>query len=119
MVRAHGRSQRVTAPRDKSRIRGLLGGRLKSPAREISIRDHIMAHALGGLDVNLFPQRPELNQGRSLVGTVYAEWSQTARTPGPFVFSRLIYADETWVPSSLEYGSLREDGTLWLERFAN
>jgi hypothetical protein len=42
-----------------------------------------------------------------------------ATHPGTFAFSRLIYADHTWVPAALEYGVLLPDATLWVERFPN
>ncbi len=37
-----------------------------------------------------------------------------ARThPGTFTFSRLVYGDSSWVPTSLDYGVLKIDGELW------
>jgi len=31
----------------------------------------------------------------------------------------MIYSDDSWVPSSLEYGVLKPDGELWVEWFEN
>jgi len=70
--------------------------------------------------VNLFPQRLELNRGRSPEGKKYRSMERYAAAhPGTFVFSRFWYTDPSWVPVSLEYGLLRPDGTFWVERFTN
>jgi len=70
--------------------------------------------------VNLFPQRPELNRGLSAAGKQYRQMeTYAAKHPGTFVFSRLLYADATWVPVSLEYGILLPEAKLWVEQFAN
>jgi len=84
-------------------------------------KGQIFAHSIGGgLDVNLFPMRSELNRGWSKAGKVYRRMERYAAShPGTFVFSRLIYADNTWEPSSLEYGVLMPDGKLWVELFEN
>jgi len=83
-------------------------------------RGHVIACSMGGgLDVNLFPQRPELNQGTSEAGRIYRTMEVYAeQNPGTFVFSRLIYNDDSWVPFALEYGIMK-DGRLWVEWFEN
>lgn len=121
LVAAHGRSIQNERKRDKSRMRGFLGGGIDVPGKGKFDKGHVLANAMGGgLDVNLFPQRPELNQGRSEAGRVYRRMEQYAADhPGTFVFSRMIYTDNSWVPSSLEYGVLMPDGKLRVEWFEN
>lgn len=121
LVAAHGRSATSMHKRDKNRQRGFLGGRIDVPGKGKFDKGHALSHAMGGgLDVNLFPQRPELNLGRSEAGRVYRRIERYGSDhPGTFVFSRLIYTDNSWVPSSLEYGVLMPDGKLWVEWFEN
>lgn len=58
--------------------------------------------------------------GRSEAGRVYRRMERYGSDhPGTFVFSRLIYTDNSWVPSFLEYGVLMPDGKLWVEWFEN
>jgi hypothetical protein len=38
---------------------------------------------------------------------------------GTFCFSRPLYADQTAKPAFLEFGALKSDGELWVERFDN
>lgn len=120
LVVAYGFSAANGYKRDKSRISGLLGGGIDIPGKGKFDKGHALAHAMGGgLDVNLFPQNSELNRGKSDAGKVYRKMEQFAADhPGTFVFSRLLYGDDSWVPSSLEYGVLRDEG-LWVEWFEN
>jgi len=120
VVAVNGTSTPATAKRDSSRMRGWL--------RVISHRfagrgdkGHLMSHAQGGgLDINLFPQRPDLNRGRSLEGRAYRELERLcAQNPGTFCFSALLYDDPTWVPAGLDYGVLPHAGQFRVERFSN
>ncbi len=74
---------------------------------------HLVAHAAGGsTDVNYFAQRRSLNQGRSGAGRRYRWMERIASTGGDavrFFFSRLIYRDDTALPTALEYGVLVTD----------
>lgn len=121
LVAAYGWSIANEKKKDESRMRGFLGGGIDIPGKEKFDKGHVLAHSMGGgLDVNLFPQRPELNRGRSAAGRVYRRMEKYAAAhDGTFVFSRLIYTDRSWVPSSLEYGVLMEDKKLWVEWFEN
>ena len=121
LVVAYGFSIANEYKRDKNRIQGLLGGGIDVPGKGKFDKGHALAHAMGGgLDVNLFPQNPELNRGKSEAGKVYRKMEKfAANHPGTFVFSRLIYTDDSWVPSSLEYGILMPHGELWVEWFEN
>jgi hypothetical protein len=121
LVAAYGFSTANDHKRDSSRIQGFLGGGLDISGKGKFDKGHALAHAMGGgLDVNLFPQNPELNRGRSEAGKVYRKMEKFAADhPGTFVFSRLIYSNDSWVPTSLEYGVLKPDGELWVEWFEN
>ena len=121
LVAAYGLSAVQQRPRDASRIRGFLGGRIEIPEKGVFDKGHVLAHGMGGgLDVNLFPQRLELNRGRSARGKIYRKMeSYAVRHPGTLAFSHLIYSDESWVPAFLEYGVLMDGGKIWVERFAN
>ncbi len=84
-------------------------------------RGHFLGHASGGiLDINLFPQRRELNRGWSLEGKRFRKMERyVAEHIGTFFYHRPIYSDETWIPYSLEYGVLRDNQSWWLDRFMN
>lgn len=84
-------------------------------------KGHFLGHTLGGgLDANLFPQRRDVNRGWSERGKVFRSMERYCQEhPGTFCFSRPIYDDQSWHPAVLEYGLLREDGTLWVEQFEN
>lgn len=121
LVAAYGWSIANETKKDESRMKGFLGGGIDMPGKGKFDKGHVLAHSMGGgLDINLFPQRPELNRGRSEAGRVYRRMEKYAATHvGTFVFSRMIYCDHSWVPSSLEYGVLLKDNKLWVEWFEN
>lgn len=120
VVVAFGRSQSPSKQRDSSRMRGFLG-----PTKTIFGDDydkgHFLGHASGGgLDVNLFPQRREINRGWSERGKVFREMERyCALHLGTFCFSRPIYNNSSWYPCRLEFGLLRPDRTFWIEQFLN
>lgn len=119
VVAAYGLSRRAESERDASRIRGF--GAIGGTARGPMDKGHFMAHSMGGsLDINIFPQRSEVNRGRSARGRIYRSMERYAAThPGTFVFSRPIYGDDSWVPHALEYGILLPEPRFWIERFPN
>src|SRR5688500_5251347 len=121
LVVGYGISSAPRTARDASRMRGFLGGRLEIAGKGVFDKGHVLAHEVGGgLDANLFPQRTELNRGRSARGKIYRRMERYVAThPGTFAFSRLWYSDSSWVPSALEYGILMPDGQFWVEQFAN
>ena len=126
VVGAYGVATEPAGERDRNRMR-------RFPDVNMSIRatmdgeafdadgGHFLSHAAGGeLDINLFPQRRELNRGWSAEGKLFRRMeAYTARHPGVFHFHRPVYDDLSWIPSSLEYGVLREDNEWWVERFRN
>jgi hypothetical protein len=84
-------------------------------------KGHFLGHASGGeLDINLFPQRRELNRGWSDEGKQFRSMERyVAEHPGTFFYHRPIYDDETWVPCWLEYGVLEDDMRWLVAKFAN
>jgi hypothetical protein len=53
-------------------------------------------------------------------GKVYrAMETYCAQNEGTFCFSRPVYCDFSTWPFVLEYGVLKQDGTLWVECFDN
>jgi hypothetical protein len=84
-------------------------------------KGHFIAHAVGGgLDLNVFSQRRDLNRGLSEQGKIYRQMEKYCHdNPGTFCFSRPIYADATSIPRWLEFGLIKTDGHLWVEVFDN
>jgi hypothetical protein len=112
--------------RDVNRMRGFpdVGVSVKKVSGEKAFRadkGHFLGHASGGiLDINLFPQRRELNRGWSADGKQFRSMERyVAEHPGTFFYHRPIYDDETWVPQLLEYGVLEDDVHWRVKTFAN
>jgi hypothetical protein len=84
-------------------------------------RGHFMSLRQGGpYDINLFPQRADVNQGHRGPGERYrAMERECANTPGTLCFSRPIYDDLTWIPVELEYGVIRGPDRMDIARFPN
>lgn len=84
-------------------------------------RGHYMAHGFGGpIDVNIFPQRRDVNRPWSPEGKRYSAMERYVRNnPGTFVFSRPIYKDLTICPHELEYGYFEKDFKMVTEIFPN
>ena len=84
-------------------------------------RGHFMAHGFGGpIDVNIFPQRRDINRPWSAEGKRYCAMERYVRNnPGTFVFSRPIYKDLTACPHELEYGYFDQNFQLITEIFPN
>jgi hypothetical protein len=126
VVIAYGISTKPEKPRDLSRMRRFpdvsVGvNRVMGDQAFPVDRGHFISHAAGGeLDINLFPQRRELNRGWSEQGKLYRKMERlAAHYPGTFHFHRARYDDDTWIPCALQYGVLREDETWWVEDFEN
>jgi hypothetical protein len=84
-------------------------------------KGHFIAHAIGGgLDMNIFSQARGLNRGISKQGKVYRLMERYCYdNVGTFCFSRPVYDDATSIPRWVEFGLLRDDGSLWVEVFEN
>ena len=128
VVAAYGGSGYNPARRNSSRMAGFLGETAGQTWRERFFathgdrydRGHFMSHRQGGgLDVNLFPQRADINQGSSALGREYRAMERhCAAIADTFCFSRPIYDDRTWVPAALDYGATY-DAQLVVKRFPN
>jgi len=126
VVGAYGISVEQQRRRDTSRMRGfpnvnigvraVLGGRAF-----LADRGHLLGHASGGvMDINLFPQRRELNRGWSPEGRQFREMERFVSAHlGVFFYHRPLYDDDTWIPCQLEYGVLVDDLQWWIKRFRN
>ena len=82
---------------------------------------HFIAHSFGGgLDMNLFPQKRDVNRGYSPEGIAYRKMeSSVLDNPGSFLFSRPLYYDETWQPFYIEYGVQHPGKTPYIRVFTN
>lgn len=84
-------------------------------------KGHFISHGIGGpVDVNLFPQKRDINRGWSEKGKLYRKMEEfVANNPGTFVFARPIYIDASFCPEKLEYGYFDKDLLLHVEEFPN
>lgn len=126
VVLAYAISSAPEHARDASRMRGFpdvgIGFRhVTGDAADRADRGHFLCHAAGGgLDMNLFPQRRELNRGWSEEGKRFRRMERhVASHGGIFYFHRPMYDDATWVPARLEYGVLLDDTSWWTDEFQN
>jgi hypothetical protein len=123
LVAALGRSEPTKLVRDDYRLRGWVGATEKmfGPGWD---KGHFIAHSIGGavdgLEANVFVQRRDLNRGWSAEGRRFRQMEKyCVSNPGTFCFSRPLYLDQTAKPSYVEFGVLKSDGNLWVERFDN
>lgn len=84
-------------------------------------KGHFIAHHSGGpIDINLFPQRRDVNRGWSREGKRYRSMEKfVAANPGTFVFSRPIYKDFSCCPFEIEFGFCDINMNFLVERFPN
>jgi len=84
-------------------------------------RGHFISLRQGGVyDINLFPQRADVNQGHRGKWQAYREMEkECVDRPGTFCFSRPLYNDDTWVPEELEYGVVHTPDDMTVRRFPN
>jgi len=117
VVATFGFSKANVQKRDGSRMQGFPKSPIGSPTMD---KGHLLARSSGGgVDINLFPQRTELNRGWSERGKVFRQMEKyCAAHVGTFSF-RPIYLDRSRVPAEIEYGVLTEELKLWVERFEN
>src|ERR1035437_4434492 len=126
VVLAYGLSSQPKASRDQDRMRRFPDVNIGiqkhlSDAAFPADRGHFLSHASGGeLDINLFPQRRDLNRGWSAEGKCFRKMEKyVADHRGTFHYHRTVYDDDTWIPASLEYGVLVGDADWWVCVFAN
>jgi hypothetical protein len=126
VILAYALSTKQLTKRDTTRIRGFPNVNA-SVRRALGInaftvdKGHFLGHASGGiLDINLFPQRRELNRGWSEEGKCFRKMEKyVAEHSGTLFYHRPQYNDDTWIPQTLEYGVLLEDTNWWIEQFNN
>ncbi len=87
-------------------------------------RGHFISHRQGGgLDINLFPQRADINQGLTPLGAEYrALETACVAKPGVdpvFCCARPIYDDGSWVPAELEYAVIYSPQRMVVRTFPN
>ena len=71
-------------------------------------------------EVNVFVRLRALNRGWSAEGKRFREMEAYCEAnPRTFCFNRPTYDDQTARPASFEFGLLKRDGRLWMERFRN
>lgn len=120
VVVVFGMSQPSSKKRDKNRMKGFVG-----PSSEVFgnnyDKGHFIGHAFGGgLDVNLFPQLRDINQGLSARGKVFKSMeTYCSENPGTFCFNRPIYCNHSWRPCMIEFGILTNEMNFWVETFEN
>ncbi|MCL4707239.1 hypothetical protein KJ068_18950 [bacterium] len=123
LVAVLGRSNPIKRSRDDYRLRGWVGRTEESFGKEWD-KGHFIAHSLGGavdgIEANVFVQRRDLNRGWSARGKLFREMGKyCAQHPGTFCFNRPLYCDNSARPSCLEFGVLKSNKQLWVERFDN
>ncbi len=119
LIAAHGVSRRNLGTREKSRLGGRTLGAVDvvHPSQRVPYdRGHAIGHVLGGvLDLNIIPQSRAVNRD----GT----WRRMERYchhhPGTYFFCRLLYVGLYSHAAEIEFGVLREEGSLWVNRFKN
>jgi hypothetical protein len=121
IVAAFGMTKNNTAQRNKSRMQGFIGGFRGIQGYTGYDKGHFISHKIGGmLDQNLFPQKSEVNQGRSEDGKRYRNIERFCeRNEGIFMFSHPVYQDASWIPAEIEIGFLSKDLHLTIERVGN
>jgi hypothetical protein len=126
VVIAYGMSNPEKRRRDASRMKGFPN--VNAGVRAVlgdqafpADKGHFLNHASGGqLDMNLFPQKRDLNRGWSEEGKRYRRMERyVAEHEGAFFYHRPIYVDDTWIPGELDYGVLMDDRQWWVDKFHN
>ena len=74
----------------------------------------------GGTQLNIFPQRRDVNRPWSSQGKLFCEMERYCHEhPKTLCFSRPIYLQESLRPDAYDFGLLKEDGELWVAQFDN
>ena len=123
LVAVSGYSAVQGKSRDDFRLKGWSGANETTIGRQWD-KGHFIAHSIGGAvdraEVNVFVQLRALNRGWSKEGKLYREMEGYCEAhPGTFCFSRPTYEDQTARPAFIEFGLVKQDGSLWVERFSN
>lgn len=124
LVAVHETSCPPEEVRNRSRMRGFPRGAAEvvDPDGRCNYdRGHLIARSIGGgMDMNLFPQRSDVNRGRSKEGQLFRRMERFCEQhPGTYCFARPLYLGKMDHPVAVEFGLLRSDGTLWINLFQN
>lgn len=123
VIGAFGISNMNVNQNNRKIMRNYLGASTKAYAHFGNNFDkgHFIAHLSGGpIDINLFPQRRDVNRGWSTEGKKYrAMEKHIAANPGTFVFSRPVYNDFSCCPAFIEYGYYDTKNIFDVEVFPN
>ncbi len=117
LIAAVGTSKPKHSKRDDARLRGITMSAMPGVVGDWD-RGHYIGHAIGGTvdgnEANVFLQLRSANRGR------YRSMERYCRmNPGVTCFSRPIYTDTSAHPVEVEFGVLKTDGELWVERLPN
>lgn len=83
-------------------------------------RGHFIAHMAGGqIDINLFPQRRDVNRGWNGMWRYREMEIYVSKNPGLLVFSRPIYHDFSCRPYFFEFGFIDKNLAVTVETFPN
>jgi hypothetical protein len=108
------------AKETSSWLKGLIGptGRCFGPQYD---KGHFIARRNGGgSQLNIFPQRRDVNRPWSNEGKLFLQMETYChRHPKTLCFSRPIYLQESLRPDAYDFGLLKEDGELWVAQFDN
>jgi len=117
LMAAVGTSSPSRRSRDDSRLRGWVGPTGRTFGDDWD-KGHFIAHSIGGavdgLEANVFLQLRRVNRGGYRQMERYC-----AANPGVLCFARPLYDDSSARPAQVEFGVLKPDGELWVERFDN
>lgn len=104
----------------KVRLKGLIGGTEKRFGPQFD-KGHFIARSIGGgTELNIFPQRRDLNRGWSFEGKEFRAMEEYCQKhAGTLCFNRPIYLTESLCPHAFDFGLLKEDGGLWIAQFDN
>jgi hypothetical protein len=123
VVAAYGISKEKTQKRNNYRVQSYLGPTSKIYAHfgDNYDKGHFIGDATGGpKEINLFPQKRDINRGWSEAGKIYRRMERfIAQNPGTFFFSRPFYNDFTLRPIMLEFGYVSSSGEFVHEIFDN
>jgi hypothetical protein len=109
--------------RDDYRLKGWIGKTEQVFGREWD-KGHFIAHSLGGavdsIEVNVFPQKRDLNRGWSDRGKIFRRMENYCfENIGTLCFNRPIYLHKDSRPDFLEFGLLNRERQFWVEIFDN
>ncbi len=101
-------------------LRGLIGPTERRFGPQYD-KGHFIARSNGGgSQLNIFPQRRDLNRAWSYEGKLFRRMeSYCHEHPKTLCFNRPIYLHESLRPDVFDFGLLKEDGKLWVMQFNN